>query len=737
MALYRLELRCLSRRAPEGTRPRERQDRCRPSLTIRGQRSITAAAAYRAAALMPVRGDDQAARVVADFRRRRGVDARPILAPEDAPDWARQRETLWAEVDAREKRPDALLAREFILTLPVEAPLDATTAAAERWAKDELVDKEGMVADVTVHRYGAALDLRREENRERVAELERDGWPVVTGDVASDDARLTRPHVLRPNDQRAYVYQPHAHVLVTTRPFRRRQFSNKERSWGQKAQLYRWRQSWEQTYNRLLDHQGVETRVDCRAQWRRQKQKARSPNLTTALRASVQPPVRTLHLGGGAFGARRGRAPAASPDPDHRQRRDRPKMTPDEFNRALTAARGHKPTPQTASTDPDLKDWKKLHDLVDFAHELEAEGVRFFENPQRGTLSYAAPDERPLQPEEYRRFKAMHEPVVLVLREHGTLCPDKEDAERQVADARRRTPEQPGDPSPMPGVILDEAIDEPLDLSDITTPTADGAPTERGAPSTQQPTAPTAPRAEPGAGPQTAAPQPAPSTSTAPPRGRSKLRQQLEPLFKAARAGSKTATPEDPEVAWIAEEFAQEARGRREAEETLARARDDLGEMWGHAHAAAEVQEGGQRDVHALGRLEKWLRFAWERVVAGDGRTVTPDPAMIQASRTSLELVDPKDKAAQSRRLGELRKLSPAEKLRKIMTGLKELNHGNPETEKIRAGLIVLNAALSNKDRETLPPEVRKQLDALAQPGSRQRTPGRSGPTRGPDRGFR
>ncbi len=735
MALYRLELRCLSRRAPAGTPPRERQDRCRPSLTIRGQRSISAAAAYRAAGVMPVAGDDGAAGPVADFRRRRGVDARPILAPEHAPDWARQRETLWAEVDAREKRPDALLAREFILTLPVEAPLDATTAAAERWAKDELVDKEGMVADVTVHRYGAALDLRREENRARIAALERDGWPVVTGDVAGDDARLTRPHVLRANDQRAYVYQPHAHVLVTTRPFRRRQFTNKERSWGQKAQLYRWRQSWEQTYNRLLEDQGLDTRVDCRAKWRRQKQKARSPNLTTALRASVQPPVRTLHLGGGAFGARRGRAPAAAPDPDHRQRRDRPKMTPDEFNRALTAARGEKPKSQTASTDPDLKDWKKLHDLVDFAHELEAEGVRFFENPERGTLSYVAPAERPLKPEEYRRFKAMHEPVVLALREHGTLCPDKEDAERQVADARQPTAEKAREPSPLPGVILDDPIgdpiDEPLDLSFIA------APTERGAPSAGQPTSPTTPRAEPGAAPHTAAHQPAPSTSTAPSRGRSRLRQQLEPLFKAARAGTNTATPEDPDVAWIYEEFAKEARGRRDAEATLARARDDLGEMWAHAHAATAEDPGGRRDPTALGRLEKWIRFAWERVAAGNGRTVTPDPTLIQASQTSLERIDPKDKAVQSRRLGELRKLSPAEKLRKIMTGLKELNGGHPETDKIRAGLIVLNAALSNKDRETLPPEVRKQLEALAQPGAPQRTAGRSGPTRGPDRGFR
>jgi hypothetical protein len=190
-------------------------------------------------------------------------------------------------------------------------------------------------------------------------------------------------------------------------------------------------------------------------------------------------------------------------------------------------------------------------------------------------------------------------------------------------------------------------------------------------------------------------------------------------------------------VAWIYDEFAREARGRREAEETVARTRDELGEMWGHAHAAAEAQQGGHRDVNALGRLEKWLRFAWERVVAGGGRPVTPDPAVIQASRTSLELVDPKDKAAQSRRLGELRKLSPAEKLRRIMTGLKKLNGGHPETDKIRAGLIVLNAALSNTDRETLPPEVRKQLEALAQPGSQQRTPGRSGPTRGPERGFR
>ena|SRR5271157_1329017 len=43
-----------------------------------------------------------------------------ILAPEDAPEWARDRAQLWNQVEAAEVRKDAQLAREMDIALPSE-----------------------------------------------------------------------------------------------------------------------------------------------------------------------------------------------------------------------------------------------------------------------------------------------------------------------------------------------------------------------------------------------------------------------------------------------------------------------------------------------------------------------------------------------------------------------------------------------------------------------------------------
>jgi hypothetical protein len=288
MALYRLELRCLSRRRTRHDTSGYRRQLARAGETIRNHRSIVAAVAYRTGRalvgecrVLEERTDERGRktsvrtsrlkRFAYTGRRRRTVYADAVIAPRcqrvvgasgelkeaPMPRWAGNRRELWNAVERVERRDDALLAREFVLALPSEVPLDAAGQAAMAWARDELAERHGMVADVAIHRYGAPLNPENADNRARLEALEAAGWPVIDeaeldGD---DDPRLLRPHIRRAGAERAYVFQPHAHVLVTTRPVVDGGFDKKDRSWGGKAQLYAWRQSWEHRVNGLLRDQ--------------------------------------------------------------------------------------------------------------------------------------------------------------------------------------------------------------------------------------------------------------------------------------------------------------------------------------------------------------------------------------------------------------------------------------------------------------------------------------------------
>ena len=71
-------------------------------------RSATAASAYRAAERIVDRRTGE----VHDYTRKHGVAHSEILAPEHAPDWARDRSALWNAVEQIERRKDAQVSRE-------------------------------------------------------------------------------------------------------------------------------------------------------------------------------------------------------------------------------------------------------------------------------------------------------------------------------------------------------------------------------------------------------------------------------------------------------------------------------------------------------------------------------------------------------------------------------------------------------------------------------------------------
>jgi len=105
-----------------------------------------------------------------------------ILTPSHAPEWTKNRETLWNEVDKIEsKNPmtkSPRLATEVLISLPNDLDRDIQTELAKDFVEEEFISK-GMIADVSIHR---------------------------------DD-----------------INNPHAHILLTIRPI------NTDGTWGSKT----------------------------------------------------------------------------------------------------------------------------------------------------------------------------------------------------------------------------------------------------------------------------------------------------------------------------------------------------------------------------------------------------------------------------------------------------------------------------------------------------------------------
>ena len=193
MAIYRCEFKIISRAA--------------------GHKAV-AAAAYRASEKIV----DQTYGETHDFTRKSNVKAAFILAPDNAPDWMQDRAKLWNAVEAAERRKDAQLSREVLLSLPHELTDQQREALVRQFVNERFVSR-GMIADVAIHGHSPS------------------------------------------GDERNY----HAHVMLTTRTLTLGTFGPKERSWNGKEFLHETRVAWAEAQNRLFERLGLNLRVDHRS----------------------------------------------------------------------------------------------------------------------------------------------------------------------------------------------------------------------------------------------------------------------------------------------------------------------------------------------------------------------------------------------------------------------------------------------------------------------------------------
>lgn len=207
--------------------------------------SAVAAAAYRSGECL----EDERTGETHDYSRRQGVEHAEIIAPDQAPEWARDRAQLWNQAEQAERRKDAQVAREVDVALPAELSERERRELVREFVRREFVDR-GMVADVAHH---------------------------------SGQGR-----------------NPHAHVMLTLRRLEGERFAAaKERTWNDKKMLQGWRETWARDTNRALEHSGHAERVDhqtLRAQ--RQDALARGDDQAAA-KLDREPQVhlgKTLHM---------------------------------------------------------------------------------------------------------------------------------------------------------------------------------------------------------------------------------------------------------------------------------------------------------------------------------------------------------------------------------------------------------------------------------------------------------
>lgn len=154
-----------------------------------------------------------------DFRHRGNALFSQILIPAWSPPLlinnSQSDQKLWAWVERFEKRHDAQLAREYVMALPHELPLDQLMELASKFIMDNFVNK-GMVASYAIHAPNPGSDTRN----------------------------------------------IHMHIMVTMRPIGPEGFLNKERQWNHKKFLFEVRKNWMECANNYLELNLCKERIE-------------------------------------------------------------------------------------------------------------------------------------------------------------------------------------------------------------------------------------------------------------------------------------------------------------------------------------------------------------------------------------------------------------------------------------------------------------------------------------------
>jgi Ti-type conjugative transfer relaxase TraA len=153
-----------------------------------------------------------------DFTNKDDVVHSQVMLPEGANEAWSDRERLWNDVEAFEKRKDAQLCREVEFAIPRELDQAEGIRLAQDFCEQEFVAR-GMVADLNIH------------------------W-----DEGPDGE-----------------YNPHAHVMLTMREVKDDGFGAKVRDWNATSMVEHWREAWALHVNERMAELDLDIQIDHRS----------------------------------------------------------------------------------------------------------------------------------------------------------------------------------------------------------------------------------------------------------------------------------------------------------------------------------------------------------------------------------------------------------------------------------------------------------------------------------------
>lgn len=163
-----------------------------------------------------------------------------MLTPNNAPEWASDRETLWNKVEQVEKAYNAQLAREFNVALPIELSNEEQTKLAIEFCKKAFVEK-GMVADLSIHRdhdnnphFHVMLTMREFD--------EKGNFKPKSHSVYELDSNGNR-------------------IKLDNGSYKRIKIETND--WNNKDNMKVWRKMWENMANSALERNGISERISC------------------------------------------------------------------------------------------------------------------------------------------------------------------------------------------------------------------------------------------------------------------------------------------------------------------------------------------------------------------------------------------------------------------------------------------------------------------------------------------
>ena len=162
-----------------------------------------------------------------------------ILTPKNAPEWASDREKLWNEVERKDRRSNSRYAKEFNVALPVELSEDEQKELLTKYVQENFVD-EGMVADVAIHRD------HPDNPHAHVMLTNRPFNPDGTWGLKSK-----RENILDENGNKTYTGNsrfPRSRKVWLV-------------DWDKKEKINQWRHNWAVSVNQVLEQKNIPDRI--------------------------------------------------------------------------------------------------------------------------------------------------------------------------------------------------------------------------------------------------------------------------------------------------------------------------------------------------------------------------------------------------------------------------------------------------------------------------------------------